>query len=118
MPPRKAVPTEAEIQAQCLAYLALGGFVHWRSNTGAARLPGKGGRTRLVRFGTPGVSDILGVLPGGRFLAIEVKRPGGKLSAEQAAFLSRVRMAGGLALVVTSLGELREGLRTAGVFAP
>jgi hypothetical protein len=68
-------------------------------------------------MGRKGVSDILGVLPGGRALAVEVKRPGGKPTPSQADFLREVSQAGGLALVITSVEEIRAALEEAGVKA-
>lgn len=113
---RRAVITEAEVLAHCLAYLRHAGVTHWRANTGAARLPGKGGRQQLVRFGVPGQSDILAVIaPQGRLLAIEVKRPGGRATAAQRAFQQNVVAAGGFAGVVHSVEELRALLSSAGV---
>jgi hypothetical protein len=67
-----------------------------------------------MRFGLKGSSDIEGILPGGRFLAVEVKAPGGRLSPEQREFLERVRELGGLALVVKSWRELDDALRQSG----
>lgn len=45
-----------------------------------------------------GVPDIL-ACHRGRFIAIEVKRPGGKLSEHQEQQLEEIRVAGGVALV-------------------
>jgi hypothetical protein len=67
-----------------------------------------------MRFGLKGSSDIEGILPGGRFLAVEVKAPGGRLSPEQREFLERVRGLGGLALVVKSWKEIDGALREGG----
>jgi hypothetical protein len=68
-------------------------------------------KARLVRYGTPGAADVLGVLPpAGRLLALECKRPGGKLTAAQAAFLGHVRAAGGLAVVVRDVRDLQRAL--------
>lgn len=58
-----------------------------------------------------GVSDLIGVLRDGRFFALEVKRPGEKPSANQAAFLALVREAGGAAGVVERWEDARELLR-------
>jgi hypothetical protein len=82
----------------------------WRQNQGA--LTGtRGGKRLFVRFAAmPGISDILGVLPGGRFLAVECKRPGNRPTPEQAAFLAAVEAAGGLALVVRDVAELQAAL--------
>lgn len=111
-------PTETEIVRQCLGQLRLWGYCVWRNNTGAAVYTNAAGKRRLVRYGEPGVSDILGVLPGGRMLAVECKTDSGRLSDAQEAFLARVRQAGGLALVVRSVTELQALLREAGCDVP
>jgi hypothetical protein len=108
-------PTESSLVKACLAYLQLAKVPAWRNNSGAAAFAGPAGR-RFVRFSVEGCSDILGVLPpSGRLLAVECKRPGGKLTAAQAAFLSAVGAAGGLAFVVRSVDDLAAALRLEGV---
>lgn len=120
-----------------MTYLAecLGVFAK-RMNSRVVRMPGKEGRERLVRFGFEGCADILGWVdhcryPAGepfdthsnpiacdgtgmyhvpRFLAIECKRPGEEPSPAQAAFLEQVRQAGGLAIVATSVADVRKAL--------
>jgi hypothetical protein len=56
-----------------------------------------------------GVSDLL-VCYQGRFIAIEVKRPGGRVSPEQERFLERVRAAGGIGLVAYGVDDVIDGL--------
>jgi hypothetical protein len=120
-------PRETDLVKAVLQYLALRGGVAWRANTGAFAFPAKGGRRRFVRFGPPGQADVLGVLaPTGRllacencarrgvFLAVECKMPGRKLTAQQSSFLEMVRNAGGVALCVTSVRELEDGLKSEG----
>lgn len=103
---------ETEIVRACLDYLKLKGIFCWRQNQAAVPLP-NGGFRRFV--GLRGVADILGVLPKGRFLAVEVKRPKvGKLSPEQDAFLDHVTELGGFACYVTSVDELAQDLKEAG----
>jgi hypothetical protein len=76
---------ESAVLAGCLRYLEKAGIYHWRNSVGSVQIrPG-----RWYRFGKVGSSDILGCLPGGRFLAVEVKAPGGCLSPEQRQFLAR-----------------------------
>lgn len=106
----KYVEPERSVLHGCLGVLKNFGFPHWRANTGAARLPGRGGTIRLVRFGVPGCSDIVAVVPrSGRLLAVEVKRSqGGKLTKSQANFLDAVDDAGGVALVITDAKDLVE----------
>jgi hypothetical protein len=79
----------------------------WRQNT-AGIFDQQTGRYRAAA--KKGVSDILGVLPGGRFLAVEVKTRTGAIRPEQTAFLDEVRANGGLAMVVRSLEDLKTGL--------
>jgi hypothetical protein len=49
--------------------------------------------------GEKGISDILACSPIGQFWTIEVKKPGGKPSSDQIAFLSRVRANKGIAIL-------------------
>ena len=62
---------------------------------------------RAIRLATPGVSDIIGWTEGGRFVAIEVKAPRGRVTDEQKAFLDLVRRSGGLAGVARSVADAR-----------
>jgi hypothetical protein len=90
----------------------------WRTNSGGLHVE-RGGRRRFYKFNSqPGLSDCVGVCPGGRALAIEFKREGNKATAQQSAFLDDVRKQGGLALVVDSLDSLRRQLREAGYTVP
>lgn len=82
-----------------MEYLALKGIYCWRNNSGMLR----DRRGIPVRFGKVGSSDILGIAPDGRFLAIEVKRPDGswKLQPSQEEFLAEISRRGGYAGVAT-----------------
>jgi hypothetical protein len=55
-----------------------------------------------------GSSDLIGITATGRFLAIEVKRPGNKPTPEQRAFIAFVRSFGGVAGVCHSVEEFVE----------
>jgi hypothetical protein len=44
-----------------------------------------------LAFGEKGISDIIACSPEGVFTAIEVKRPGGRVSPEQSDFIERVK---------------------------
>lgn len=85
---------ESDVLSACLHLLSVHPAVAWaaRMNTGAYEVDG-----RYVRFGFVGCSDIMGQMKDGRLLAFECKRPGGKLTWEQEAFLDRVRRHKGLA---------------------
>jgi hypothetical protein len=54
------------------------------------------------------VSDILGCLPDGRFLAIEVKSDNGHATDEQAAFIADVIRHGGVAFVARSMDDVEQ----------
>lgn len=87
--------TEAEITRAIRALLKAFNIFHWK---------------QLGTLGMPkGISDIIGIHRG-RFLAIEVKRPGNKLSDRQARFLRSVSDAGGIALVAYSVDDVIDGL--------
>ena len=100
---------ETELVKMCIELLRLKGCMAWRQNTGVMRKTYRG-KSRVVRFGTPGMSDILGVLPGGRILAVECKVGTGKETLSQFAFQEAVRAIGGWAVVVRSVHQLVKSL--------
>lgn len=85
-----------------LAVGSMPGVVLWRNQAGAAQTPGG-----WVRYGLcPGSADLIGIVaPHGRFLALEVKGPHGRASAEQVMFLALVERMGGVGEVVRSVEE-------------
>jgi len=99
---------EHDIQNECMKVLDLLGIFHWRQNTGSFKV-GK----RFIRTSSfPGISDILGIMPDGRFLAIECKREkGGIISASQKLFLETIGQNKGLAIVTNNPQELMELLQ-------
>ena len=102
--------TETMIVRACLDLLAMRGIMAWRQNQGGM-LASYNGKQRFLRFaGVKGISDIIGLLNDGRFLAVECKKGKGKLSDDQAAFLDAVRKRGGLSMCVRSVAELNENL--------
>jgi len=55
-----------------------------------------------VKIGFPGLSDLVGITPTGRFFACEVKVPGQKPRENQLAFLEAVNKRGGIGFWTTS----------------
>jgi hypothetical protein len=104
-------PRETDLVRACLQLLRVRGVCAWRANSGALSVQ-RGGRRHVYRFaGVRGLSDILGILPpAGRFLAVECKMRGRKLTAHQQGFLDAIRAAGGVALVITDVGQLQAEL--------
>ena len=93
----------------------------WRNNSGAMRT--RDGR--FVRFGLGNESaainavmktlDLIGIGPAGRFLAIEVKKPGWRYTGTarelaQSNFMRTVRGAGGVAFFASSVEDVKRGL--------
>ena len=105
--------SEREVVAACLHLLLLKSIFAWRNNTGAVLSEYKG-KTRFFRYGHKGSSDILGILPTGRLLAVECKAKYGKLTPEQTIFLQQVNSNGGLGIVAHDAQELNEALKAAG----
>jgi len=79
--------TENQIQRSILDYLTKSPYVVkvWRNNTGGIYRRG-----RYIKFGEPGIPDILGFTTLGTFFAIEVKKPKKKPTKEQADFIELV----------------------------
>lgn len=61
-------------------------------------------------YAKAGVSDILACIKG-RFVAIEVKRPGNKPSAAQLQFIAAVNSIGGLAFWADNLQDVKDKLK-------
>jgi hypothetical protein len=88
------------------------GAVLFRNNRGMFRLINRDG---FVRAGleAKGSSDLIGWMPDGRFLAVEVKLPNKKPSKDQLSFLAAVNAAGGVGFVSSSEEQLIELLSNA-----
>lgn len=100
---KKPTTPERDILAACLQLLAVHPKVAWaeRMNTGAMKLD-----DRYVKFGFPGLSDIIGQLTTGQMLAVECKRAGRRPTADQNRFLFVVNNSGGFACWVDSVDRL------------
>jgi hypothetical protein len=99
---------ERDIQKSILDWLKLKRIFHFRANTGATSF-GTGPKRRFVRFGEPGVPDIIAIRESagiGQFVGVEVKGHDGALSLAQQNFSCRVLDAGGAYLVARSLEDV------------
>ncbi len=97
--------SETALVNACLIWLRCHGVMAWRNNTGAMTIRARGQRTRFVRFGIVGASDIFGVYQG-RFVAVECKMSGRLPTVAQAAFLQEVNAHGGWGVIVYGVGQL------------
>lgn len=100
---------EKEIEAEILDYLEAEGLYCWKNATvGYFDPKRKVFRKPSSRHQIKGTADILGILPNGRFLAIEVKSKRGIVRPEQRKFLESIANHGGLALIARSLQEVKD----------
>lgn len=70
---------------------------------------------RGVRLAPAGWADFIGCSRDGRFLAVEVKQPGGKQFAVQLAFEYEVKRRKGAYVCITDASDLASALRNSGV---
>jgi hypothetical protein len=101
---------EGRVKAACLRYLEKRGIKAWNNPSACTRIA----PDRWFHFGKKGSADILGCLPDGRFLAVEVKAARGRFSPEQRQFLADIKALGGMAVMVRGWKELDNALREAG----
>lgn len=97
------VVRESDIQRSILDYLQLRKFIAFKYNSTQYGI--RDGKSFAFKSGNVGVSDILACSPSGKFVAIEVKKPGGKPSDAQVAFINQVSKQGGIAAICYSLDE-------------
>lgn len=94
-------PTEKEITKEIRRFLDFKRIWHWKEYTGGM-------------FGQTGISDILGCWKG-RFIAIEVKRPGHKTESKrlmkQKKFIEDVKRAGGIGFFAESVQNVIDNLK-------
>ncbi len=102
--------TEADVTAQCLAYLACHGVVMHRRNVGGMR----DSRGQYVAFGAKGQADYYGTV-NGRMLEIEFKRTGYRPRsvrerehfARQVAWLNEINATGAIGLMIDRFEHLQ-----------
>lgn len=96
---------ESQIQKAIVDYLKLKKYIVFKHrNVGIYKKSTD--RYIPLSAGEIGISDVIACSPDGRFCAIEVKRPGGKPSAEQLDFLARVKAYGGVSILAYSLDDV------------
>ena len=121
-------PLEQDIQSQIIEYLRIEqarGRVVWFERSNGGGMKDKTGQLVLfywlyLRGKIPrskGKSDLSGMLAGGQFFALEVKRGNEKPTKEQLDYLAAVREGGGIAAVVRSFSDAKNVLFADGIKA-
>lgn len=101
--------SEREIQQNILiSFGSLPDLRIWRNNTGSIKTPDG----RFVTFGLKGSADILGIMRGGRFLAIEVKTATGRQSEHQKNFQNMIESFGGVYILARSAEDVKRRLES------
>lgn len=103
-------PLEKEIQNEILEWLDKREIFFWRCNNIPVFSKSNDGHRRfrsLPKYTPRGLPDII-IIHKRNFIAIEVKRPGGKIRPEQLSFGDRVEANGGHYFIVTSLNEMTD----------
>lgn len=102
---KKPKLSEHDIQTQILDWLKLHKVFHYRQNSGGIK-KGK----HFVKFGAKGAPDIVAVVKG-IYWGIEVKKPGGLLSACQLDFRFELQKSDGRYVVAYSLEHVKDALQ-------
>ena len=82
---------EANLTKQIRSLLKVVGIYHYKQHQGLGS--------------TPGIADIIGIYKG-RYLAIEIKGQGGRISPRQQEFIDRVNAEGGLGFFAWSVDDV------------
>jgi len=107
----KRVVPEKAIENQILHFLFKKKVFAWKNQSVGIFDPIKKVYRRSNNpFHIKGVADIIGVLPDGRFLAIEVKSKTGKASPEQIEFIKKINFMGGKAFIARSVEDVESEL--------
>lgn len=101
--------SEHEIQNDILRWFAdhRPDILIWRNTVGTFHTVDIG---RTMQIGLPGSSDLIGILPDGRFLGVEVKSAVGVQRKNQIAFQRAVEKRGGLYVLARSVSDVRMAL--------
>lgn len=103
---------ESELLSFALTCLKQSGLVYWRVPNGPVMHSING---KMIRKCSPikGFPDIAGVLPSGKFFAIELKTDKGRLSPEQLEWITKLNHSGAIAIVLRSKEEIRDFISAA-----
>lgn len=108
-PKKKRAAPEARVKDEIQSFLRSRGCYTRTIKSDGQKLPsGKWIPSKQGR----GISDLIGITPDGRFLAIEVKAPGKEKTAtpEQLDFIENILQRGGIGIVASSVDQVERAL--------
>lgn len=97
---------EQNIVKSCIEYLTYRGYEVIRNNTGRFVIQSDNGKFRMISFGKKGSPDIVACSPSGRFVAVECKKPGNKLTELQQQYLEKLKQKGAIVVIAYSVDDL------------
>lgn len=103
--------SERTIENLILNWLTWKGFYVWKTKTTANYSFKAKSYIKTSPLYRKGVADIIGILPDGRLLAIEVKTKIGRLAPHQKEFLDQISKRGGVTILAKSLEDVELGLK-------
>lgn len=103
---------ESELKSEVIRLLKLKGIFCWNNRNVGVYNPKTG---KYIPSPVRGVPDIIGVLPNGRMIAIEVKTRRGQLTVYQKEFLMQLEHNNALVGVVRSIEDVVKLLEQAGL---
>ena len=103
---------ENDIQYSIVEFLRSKKIFCWRNNTTGVYDPVSKNFRRPGKHTLSGIGDILGVLPNGKFLTIEVKTKTGTVSENQKTFMANVKNSNGIAFVARSIEDVERELKS------
>lgn len=107
----KLVERETALVSSAVSYLRARGAVAWRNQAGKAFGAHKG-KAWAMTLGAPGLPDVFAVFgPPLRVLAVECKRPGGRLRRTQVVKLEELRRRGVQVVILTDIADLEAAVR-------
>jgi hypothetical protein len=106
---RRLTPESAYLRA-ILDYFMVTHILAYRMNTGAHVVTNEYGNRRTIRYGSPGMADII-AFPYQHVLWVEVKAERGKQSEYQKAFQNTVEEVGHTYLLARSIDDVERCIK-------
>lgn len=103
----------AAILLRCHSSFGVDCYFWYNASTGIFDPRTRRFRRNNSRHSIKGVSDILGLLEDGTFIAVEVKAPKGRATVEQKKFLEKINSMGGIGLLVFGVDDFKQKFKSA-----
>ena len=105
---------ETIIQNDILDFLNRNGIFAFRVNNGGVYDQSSGVYRNPGKFSLNGISDIIGILPDGKALFVEVKTEKGRMSQPQKVFIDKVNRCQAIGICVVSVIQTLDKLKEHG----